>query len=445
VRTTICLLALAVAALGESAAGAEVDVQFNVNRDDQATGEFKFEKTPAPSRTDAANGAKFSVVAGRRDRNGGELAVLNDGRLPGESDEPGANFFFAAGSDGGRLLVDLGQAVDLQQVNTYSWHVGERGPQVYKLYAEDPAAKEFDPAGARSGDPASAGWQLLAEVDTRAEGEPTGGQYGVSISGAEALGKRRYLLFDVAKTTDDGPFGQTFFSEIDVLDGKEHPAPAAPAEPATVVDVLRIGDEYEIEFDLTEAPEDVRAWVEKTLKPACAEWYPKIVEMLPSDRYTAPTRFKVIFDAGDRGVAYTGGTEVHCAVPWFEQNLEGEATGAVIHELVHVVQQYGRARGRNRNPGWMVEGVADYIRWFLFEPEDQRPRPNPRRAHYTDSYRTTAAFLNYVLHEHDEKLVEKFNAAMRRGEYSEDLWKEYTGKTVDQLWDDYVKTLESDE
>ena len=26
------------------------------------------------------------------------------------------------------------------------------------------------------------------------------------------------------------------------------------------------------------------------------------------------------------------------------QNLEGEAKGAIVHELVHVVQQYGRAQ-----------------------------------------------------------------------------------------------------
>jgi hypothetical protein len=41
----------------------------------------------------------------------------------------------------------------------------------------------------------------------------------------------------------------------------------------------------------------------------------------------------------------------------------------------------------------------------------------------------------------DEKLVEKFNAAMREGRYSEDLWKKFTGKTVDDLWADYLQTL----
>ena len=74
-------------------------------------------------------------------------------------------------------------------------------------------------------------------------------------------------------------------------------------------------------------------------------------------------------------MAATGGTRVTCAAEWFRRNLEGEAKGAVVHELVHVVQQYGRARRNNpdatRPPGWLVEGIPDYIRWFLYEPQSR--------------------------------------------------------------------------
>ena len=38
--------------------------------------------------------------------------------------------------------------------------------------------------------------------------------------------------------------------------------------------------------------------------------------------------------------------------------------GAMVHETVHCVQLY---RGRG-NPGWLVEGVADYVRFFKYEP-----------------------------------------------------------------------------
>ena len=67
------------------------------------------------------------------------------------------------------------------------------------------------------------------------------------------------------------------------------------------------------------------------------------------------------------------------------------------------------------NPGWLVEGIADYIRWFKYEPKPTGTRPrNPDKANYTDSYRITAGFLNFVVQKHDKEVVAKLNAAMRR-------------------------------
>jgi hypothetical protein len=431
----VMLLAASVAA-----ARAEVKVAVDRNQAGDATREFKFKNVPSPSRTDAASQAKITILSGRRDRNGGDIGQLTDGKLPAEEDQPSANFFFAAGTEGGRLLVDLEKATEIKQINTYSWHAGSRGPQVYKLYGGHAAKAGFVARPEPDADLGQAGWDLIASVDTRPkEGEP-GGQYGVSIanSGDTPIGSYRYLLFDVSRTETETPFGLTFFSEIDVSDGVEHAAPPEP--PKLPPDVVKIGDQYEIVFDLSETPE-LKEWVDTKLKPVCIDWYPKIVDMLPSEGFTAPRRFTIVFHADGRGVASASGTRINCQAPWFKQNLEGEAVGAVVHEMVHIVQQYRRARGGNRNPGWMVEGVADYIRWFLYEPENLRPRPNPARANYDDSYRTTAAFLAYLTETHDKEIVKKFNAAMREGKYSEELWKQFAGKAPDELWADYVKTL----
>ncbi len=49
--------------------------------------------------------------------------------------------------------------------------------------------------------------------------------------------------------------------------------------------------------------------------------------------------------------------------------------------------------------------------------------------------------MDYVTENCDKDLVKKLNAAMREGKYAPELWKTYTGKTVDELWADYVKTL----
>lgn len=204
-----------------SAGRSEVKVVVNHNDNDKATGDFKFKEVPSPAKDDAATKAKFTIVDGDRDPNSGELEKVNDGKLPTEEDQPEENFFFAQQQDGGRIGIDLGKAIDVKEVNTYSWHPNTRGPQVYKLYASDGAAADFKAEPKRDTDPEKAGWKLIAKVDTRPKEGEGGGQYGVSISESNGpLGKFRYLLFDVRETENDDPFGNTFYSEIDVVEQK---------------------------------------------------------------------------------------------------------------------------------------------------------------------------------------------------------------------------------
>lgn len=422
------------------AAQSPAQVVVDHNPQERARAGFRFANVPPPVVGDAARTGKFAIVNGRRDRNGGDLAVLNDGRLPEADDAPAANFFFAAGSDGGRLTLDLGSVSEVRQINTYSWHKGARGPQVYALYAADGATPNFDPAPGRGTDPLLCGWQPVASVDTRAERGVSGGQYGVSIADASGmLGKFRHLLFDVRATGTDDQFGNTFFSEIDVIT----PTVPGPVQPT----VARTEDgEYEITVDATQAPE-LSDWAKNRLAPVLLEWYPRIVAMLPSEGFTAPTRFSVVFENPGRGVAATGGTRITCAATWFAANLEGEAIGAVVHELVHVAQQYRRARGANRADrpatGWLTEGIADYIRWFLYEPGSHgadRVR-NPASARHDAGYRISANFLNWVSETHDKDIVRKLNAALREGSYTDAVWQTFTGKTLAELGQAWKESL----
>jgi hypothetical protein len=68
---------------------------------------------------------------------------------------------------------------------------------------------------------------------------------------------------------------------------------------------------------------------------------------------------------------------------------------------------------------------------------------NPDRSHYNGSYRVTATFLNYVTEKYDKELVKKLNAAMRQGKYkaNDELFKDYTGKTVEELDTEWRATL----
>ena len=57
----------------------------------------------------------------------------------------------------------------------------------------------------------------MANVDTRPAGGDMGGQYGVSISLPTSSRPARYLLFVCSATETNDDFGNTFYSEIDVI------------------------------------------------------------------------------------------------------------------------------------------------------------------------------------------------------------------------------------
>jgi hypothetical protein len=429
----------------------EIKVLFERNRDQDASPAFQFGRVPAPVKGDAAAGAKFSIVDGERDPNGGGSEKLHDDQLPEEGDEPGENFFFAQGTDGGRLLVDLAKTIDIRQVNTYSWHPGTRGPQVYALYASTGTNTDFNGQPKRATDPAQCGWKLIAKVDTRpAPGRP-GGQYGVSISDSQGvIGSYRYLLFDISRTEDTDPFGNTFYSEIDVLDTKTTPEPIARVEPPFKI---KSTDGYcEISIDAWRAPE-LKAWAEQNLGPVLAEWYPKLVAMLPSPGYGAPKNVRVTLRPG-RGVAATGGANITANSTWLKPETNPEALGALVHEEVHVVQNYGGGRRRGSDtpraptPGWLVEGIPDYIRWFLYEPQSHGADLEWMKARrnltlrYDAGYRISANFLDYAVRTYDQDLIRKLNAACREGTYSEEIWKTATGKSLEDLAAEWKKDVE---
>ena len=120
-----------------------------------------------------------------------------------------------------------------------------------------------------------------------------------------------------------------------------------------------------------------------------------------------------------------------------------------MHELVHVVQQYGRGRRNNpnatRTPGWIVEGIPDYIRWFLYEKDSSGAAITSRnidRARYDANYRITANFINWVVGQYGKDIPRKLNAAAREGRYSDELWKDFTGKTVEELGAEWKAAME---
>jgi hypothetical protein len=431
--------------------GAARGSEVRITSEHSASGSsFKFSSVPLPASNDAASQALFKVVEGERDPNGGELIVLRDGRIPTEQDQPFENFFFRAGADGGRIQIDLGKIISVKQVNTYSWHGSSRGPQVYNLYAADGMADGFNPEPKKITLPESCGWKLMAKVDTRPKEGDGGGQHGVTVQNTDGiLGRHRFLLFDIVRTEDRDAFGNTFFSEIDVIDADGPAVVTVPEAKPITKNFDTEGGKYQFTIDATAAP-DLMEWADRELRPVVQEWYPKLIAMLPSDGYAAPTNVTLRFRTDMGGTpASAGGGRVNMNSGWFRRELKREARGSVVHELVHIVQNYGMARRNNpnatRTPGWLVEGIPDYIRWFLYEPETKGAditERNLARAKYDASYRITGNFLNWITAKYDKEIARKLNAAAREGKYTEQLWKDFTGKTVQELGDEWRKEHE---
>jgi len=177
---------------------------------------------------------------------------------------------------------------------------------------------------------------------------------------------------------------------------------------------------------------NVAAWA-KDAGRIVEQWYPKIVETLGSapDR---PPAIRLVF-APTEGVAGTSGATIRINTDWIMRHPDDR--GMVVHELVHVVQAYPKY-----DPGWLVEGIADYVRWWLFEPKPVGVPKSLSRASYRDGYRTTGAFLAYVEREHPGT-VRGLHAVLRKGAYAEDTFETLTGAKLDDLWSAFVRAWEA--
>ena len=116
-----------------------------------------------------------------------------------------------------------------------------------------------------------------------------------------------------------------------------------------------------------------------------------------------------------------------------------------------------RAAGGRRggNTGWLTEGIPDYIRWFLYEPKSHgadavyfqgRATSEAKRGRvfepkYNESYRISANFLNFVVNKYDRHLVTKLNDALRQGKYYDDIWADDTGKTIQELSQEWLDAV----
>lgn len=150
---------------------------------------------------------------------------------------------------------------------------------------------------------------------------------------------------------------------------------------------------------------------------------------------TAPKEVFIRFEKNSKyPIAYAVGNTIYINPDWAIKNLHDE--GMLVHELFHVVDAYPNGVTA---PSWVKEGLADYARsrysvldWWKYPAVSSSQK-------YTNSYGVTARFFAWLNHIKKPGSVIKIHQKIQQNQYSDQLFKEYTGQTLDQLWAEYQK------
>ncbi len=190
----------------------------------EGTPAFRFPTIEPPSGSDYADRssgkARVRKVYGRLSeggpRKGGPLGILFDGSGQSNQDAPRQSAFFD-NREGGSFLVDLGEAVTITRINSYSWHQHPhleehrlRAQQQFILYGY-----AGDEVPDLSLPPGEAGWTSIARVNSDAffrvnEELDRPSQQACSIMASRGgIGRYRFLLWEVRRNI--------FLGEIDVF------------------------------------------------------------------------------------------------------------------------------------------------------------------------------------------------------------------------------------
>lgn len=159
--------------------------------------------------------------------------------------------------------------------------------------------------------------------------------------------------------------------------------------------------------------------------------YPTLVRTYNPE---ATRKITLLIDPDYTGVAEAGGGRIRVSSKWITERPRD--FDLITHEAMHLVQAYPGGAG----PGWITEGIADYVRhvhgvdnagggWSL---------PDLRPAHkMTDSYRVTARFFLWLETRIKPGIVRALDQAMRQKRYADGFWAEQTGQAIEELWQRY--------
>jgi hypothetical protein len=187
--------------------------------------------------------------------------------------------------------------------------------------------------------------------------------------------------------------------------------------------------------DVSQFPE-LTAWAAEAEKKMRSFWADSAA-LLYSDGFVTPNAVNVLYRSGPdvTPVAAAGGGVMTVNADYARKNPKD--TGLTVHEAAHVIQSGG-------SPGWLIEAIADYIRWIKYEPENFTYAIDLKKLNPHDPYRNGAAFLGWCELHYDNKLVTKLNDATRFGRYRDSLFEKYCGKPIEALYEEFIAAYRAD-
>ncbi|TFK56765.1 plant basic secretory protein, partial [Heliocybe sulcata] len=135
------------------------------------------------------------------------------------------------------------------------------------------------------------------------------------------------------------------------------------------------------------------------------------------------------------GVAYTFGSDtvkqIHFSLDHIVNSADRarhEIMGVLTHEMVHCFQY----NGKGKCPGGMIEGVADWVRLHAdLAPPHWKREPGDK---WDAGYQHTAYFLEWVEERYGAGTIRELNEAMKSKEYTDDIFRDATGRKLKKLW-----------
>jgi Peptidase of plants and bacteria len=191
--------------------------------------------------------------------------------------------------------------------------------------------------------------------------------------------------------------------------------------------------------DYTECPD--RRDMCDTLVPLCDANYDIARSLLGFAPQESTEKLEIVLHAKP-GASWANGYHMDVSAEDIARHPEG--IGFVIWQMAMGFLQ----RGQSPKPGcsapsWLMSGSSDFVRAnaVAVPPSDWCAHCD-KGQDYKAGYQCTAAFFCYLnQHYSKEKLVPNVIAALRHGEYRDDIWQRLSGKSLDALWNDFSPSM----